>query len=338
MLFGGVATDRISPRRILLATTTMRMILVAIIAVLVYLKLINLWYLYVLAFMFGAADAFALPAGQALLPMLVPASQLARANSLLGGTSQFASIAGPVPAAFLLRVWGVAAACAVDALSFLFAIAAIFRLRNIQPPPQPARQGIWRQLGEGLRYVAKDPPIRAFALLVAVSNFAAAGPLTIGLVIMARERFSSVSSLGTMMSALAFGSLLGTLLPALLRFQPRRGLLILTFSTTLGLEFIALAFLHSLPAAAAILGLLGFGNGLLGIYIQSWFQGRIEPALMGRVMSVFMFAAFGLAPFSSAAAGFLAQLSLTVMFLAAGALVLLLTAVAAFTREVREIR
>lgn len=337
MLFGGVASDRISPRSILLVTTTVRMFLVAIISVLVYKDLINVWHLYVISFLFGVADAFSLPASQALIPMLVSKEQLSRANSLLAGSAQLTTIAGPLPAAFVLRIWGMATAFAIDAVSFLFAIGAIFRLRSLPPVEQPAQQSFWNQLSEGLRYVGSNTTIRAFMLLVTASNLAVTGPLNIGLLIIAKERFSSVSALGTMMSSLALGSLVGALLPSVLKFQPRRGPLVLVFSVVLGLEIISLGVLRSLTGVAVLLGLLGFGNGLVSVYVRSWFQGTVDQALMGRVVSVFMFAVFGMVPFSNAAAGFLAQINLTGMFVAAGVLVLVVAVITAFHKEIRAI-
>jgi Transmembrane secretion effector len=335
MLFGGVATDRISSRKILMSTAGSRMVLVAITAALVYFRLIHLWHLYFLAFTFGIADAFALPAAQALIPTLVVPQQLPRANGLLASTSQFSSIAGPVPAGFILKVWGVAAAFIIDAISFMFVIAALFRLKDVRPPQQTARGNLWSQVGEGIQYIVKDPPMRSFMLLVAASNFAVAGPLGVGLAMLAKQRFASPSLFGILMSSLAVGTLCGVLTATFAKFQFRRGALILTFSTSLGMAMIAIGLLHSSVAIAAVLAFLGFGNGLTGVYIQSWFQLKIRPDLMGRVMSVFMLAVFGLAPFSYAAAGFMAQASLAIMFVAAGCFVLLLTLIASLNEEVR---
>src|ERR1051325_11880685 len=68
MLGGGAVSDRIAPRRIMLTTASTRPIFVGAVGVLVWLHAIHLWNLYVLAFAFGVADAFRLPAFQSLLP------------------------------------------------------------------------------------------------------------------------------------------------------------------------------------------------------------------------------------------------------------------------------
>ena len=82
MLMGGAISDRFSPRRILIATAIARTLLVAAIGALLALHCLHMADLYALAFAFGVADAFAMPAGQAYLPLIVEAEQLASANSL----------------------------------------------------------------------------------------------------------------------------------------------------------------------------------------------------------------------------------------------------------------
>jgi len=109
MLVGGVVSDRFSPRRILLTTTSARTVCVALIGALVWLHVLQLWHIYLLVFAFGVADAFALPAAQAFLPSLVDPDQLAPANSITQITQQVATIVGPAPAGVIVKSFGTAA-------------------------------------------------------------------------------------------------------------------------------------------------------------------------------------------------------------------------------------
>jgi hypothetical protein len=337
MLLGGVMTDRLSPRRILIATATGRMLLVAATAVLIYLHLLQLWHLYCLALIFGIADAFAMPAGQALIPSVVSQEQLPAANALITGSAQGCSIAGPAPAGIVLRTFNAAVAFAIDAVSFFFVILALWQLKDGPSSPARPRGGLWGLVREGLRYVLQDPPMRALMLLVTALNLGVAGPLTIGLAVLAKGRFGSAAMYGTLLSALAAGTLLGSLLPALIRQQRHRGMILLGFSTVVGLGMISIGLLQQLISILAVLVVLGIGNGLTAVHVQSWFQGHIDRNFIGRVMSVFMFAAFGLLPFSYAIAGALAQIRLPLMFIGAGGLVLITTLIAAVNKQVRTI-
>src|ERR1035438_6614931 len=106
MLMGGVASDRFSSRKIMMATATARGLLVAAIGVLLQLHILHLWELYLLAFGFGVADAFAFPAGQTYLPFLVTRDRLVTANSALQTTAQLITIVGPPPAGIARQDFG----------------------------------------------------------------------------------------------------------------------------------------------------------------------------------------------------------------------------------------
>ncbi len=337
MLIGGAASDRISPRRVMIATGIARTILVAAVAGLIYLHLLRLWHLYLLAGAFGFADAFSYPAAMALLPSLVSLDRLPAANALFGGSAQLSTTVGPAPAGWTVKRWGVAAAFAIDAVSFLFVIAALLMIPDPPATPAARRPSMGKAILEGLRYVAQDPPMRALVLMIAAMNFGVAGPLVIGLAAIGKQRFRSAAVFGILLSAMAGGGLVGTFLPAIFRRQRHRGLLLLGFSFAVGVGMAAIGFLHHVAAIAAVLALVGLGSGLVGVHLQAWFQARVERALLGRVLSVLMFAAVGLIPFSYVMAGALIQVNLTLMFVVSAAILLVVTAFAALNPTVRAI-
>ena len=338
MLLGGAVSDRFAPRRVLIATASARTLLVAAIAALIYFRVCRLWHLFGLSFAFGFADAFTFPALQALIPSLVAISQLPAANALISGSVQLSMIAGPAPAGISVKRWGTASAFLIDAVSFLFVIARLTWLPDPPATPQrESRKGMWRSIIEGVRTVAKDPPMRALMLLVAALNFGVAGPLMVGLATLAKQRFASAAAFGTLLSALGAGSLIGTLLPAAIKHQRRRGLFLLAFSGVVAADMALIGILHHIVAIALVLGLMGLGSGYVNVNLVAWFQGRVERALLGRVMSVLMFSAMGLIPFSYVLAGALSQINLSVMFVASGALVLVMTLLAAMNATVRAI-
>ncbi|HJT53664.1 MAG TPA: MFS transporter, partial [Candidatus Angelobacter sp.] len=119
MLLGGVLSDRFSPRRILISTSCARTAFVGAISVLVWFHILALWHLYLLAFAFGTADAFATPAASTYLPFLVKKDQLVAANSLFQSTAQLTTITAPAPAGLIIKAFGAAWAFMADAISFL---------------------------------------------------------------------------------------------------------------------------------------------------------------------------------------------------------------------------
>ena len=339
MLAGGALTDRLSPRRVLMATASVRSLLVAAIAVLAWLNVIHLWHIYALSLLFGVADAFSFPAGSALMPTLVASEQLPAANSVFASTAHLSGMLGPAPAGIVVKAWGIAQAFFLDAVSFLFVIVALWRVpeRPKLPVPAAQRPSMLHSIGEGLRYVVNDPALRSLLMLTAALNFCMTGPVSVGLATMAKFRFGSAAAFGTLLSCFSGGALAGMMLAGMVKRPPRRGLLLVGISFLMGLGLLMVGLSYRLVPIAVTLAFMGIGAGFVNVHIMSWMQGRVERQVLGRVMSVLMFSAIGLLPVSLLVAGVVAQAHLSAMFVASGALVLAVGTAAALTSGVRQI-
>jgi MFS family permease len=336
MLMGGALTDRVSPRRILLGTAAARTVFVGAIGLLLWFHLLQIWQLYILGFAFGVADAFSMPAASAFMPSLVAREQLVQANSAFQTTAQLTTIVGPAPAGLVIKSLGAAWAFILDAVSFLFIIAALWTLPD---PPQAAiraRSPLWQSVLEGIKYVRRDTALASLMLLAAMLNVCISGPLSVGLAYMAKTQFGSPAAYGFVVSSLAAGGLAGALLASVWKIK-RRGPFLLGASAVIGLSVCSLGFLGNLGLVAAVLALMAVSATMTNIQLSSWVQGRVEPAVRGRVLSVLMLAAVGLMPLSLAGAGFLVAWSLTGMFLLAGGAMLLVTMAGASRAQVRAI-
>jgi MFS family permease len=336
MLLGGVVTDRVSPRRVMMTTASARTVFVAAIGFLVWFNVLKIWELYVLGFGFGVADAFAMPAASAFLPSLVKREQMVAASSVFQSTAQFTSIAGPAPAGILIKAFGIAWAFFLDAISFLFIIGALWKLPDPPASPAAARKAVWHSIQEGIAYVGKDVPLRSFMLLATIMNFCISGPMAVGLAYLVKTRFDSPTAYGIVVSAAATGGLLGALMAGVWRVK-RRGWLILGVCAVIGVCIGSIGLLPRLWMIAAALLLMGAAAGVANVHIMAWIQQRIDPAVRGRVMSVLMLAMFGLMPVSLAVAGVLVAWNLSMMFLIAGSLMVVVCAAGVTQRPVREI-
>jgi MFS family permease len=189
---------------------------------------------------------------------------------------------------------------------------------------------------DGLRYVKNDVPLASLMLVVAVLNFAITGPTSVGIAMIAKQRFGTPLAFGFLMSALAAGGLTGTLLAGFSKHH-KRGRRLLFVSTVIGLCLASIGVLNLVSLLTGVLFLMSGAAAFLNIQLIAWFQQRVERTMMGRVMSVLMFASIGLMPFSLAVAGVAVKWSLPGTFFAAGVMVLLVTLLAAAHRTVREI-
>jgi MFS family permease len=336
MLIGGAVTDRISPRKVMMTTASARTVLVAAIGFLVWYHQLVLWELYLLGFAFGVADAFAYPASGAFLPSLVKREQMVAASSAMQSTVQLTSIVGPAPAGILIKGVGMAWAFFLDAISFLFIIGALWRLPDPPKPPASARKAVWHSIQEGIAYVVKDVPLRSLIMLATIINFCIAGPMGVGLPYLVKSKFGSATAYGLVVAALAAGGLVGSLLAGLWRIR-HRGWLILGVCGMLGFFIAPLGLLPRLWMIAAALLLMGLAAGVANVHIVAWIQQRIALEVRGRVMSVLMLALIGLMPVSLAVAGVLVAWSLPRMFLLGGALLVVVSGLAALQKPVRQI-
>jgi MFS family permease len=336
MLMGGALSDRLSPRRIMIGTALSRTVLVTAIGALLAWHSLHMWELYLLAFTFGVADAFAMPASSAYLPLIVEREQLVQANSVSQTTGQLVTIAGPAPAAIVLKTLGAAWAFFLDALSFLAILAALWTLPDPPARPKAAKKPMWRSIVEGIRAVRSDQPLSVLMLMATVINFCLTGPIAVGLPDLASSRFHSPTAFAVLLSSVASGGLLGALLAGVWKIH-HKGLLMLGGSAFIGLCIASIGLLPKLWLIAAILLLTGIAAGLVNLHILTWIQQRVDAATRGRVMSVLMVASIGLMPLSLAAGGVLAQWSLKWMFVIAGVATMAVAAAATRLRTLREI-
>lgn len=353
MLAGGAVTDRLSARRVLIASAAARTVLVGAVATLIWLGVVQLWHLYLLTFAFGVADAFSLPAGAALIPTLVEDQrQLGATNALMQGATTVAQMAGPAPAGLMVRAWGVASALFFDAASFLAVIVALWRV----PEPKkaaPAAEGepvgpggaagvaakprMLASIAEGLRVVRDDPALRALMGLNAALYLLIYGPIIVGLAAAAKFRFGSAAAFGSCVAAMSAGMLVGVVLGGRVKQPHHRGLQFIGMSALCGATLLGIGLVMRLGAVLAFLVLMGMGAGFVGVQFNTWVQTRVERAMLGRVTSLLLFSAVGLIPVSYAISGILAQWNLEALFVLSGGTLMASSALALASKSARSI-
>lgn len=315
MMLGGAIIDRISPKKVMLASALLRAVLVGLLALLVITGHIELWMVFVLAIIFGFADAFAIPAFMALLPRLVGPGHLAPANALLQGAVQVSGVLGPLTAGLLIAFFGngdasgVGLAFALDAATFVVVAATLFALTlpavDTDKIGQKA-ENLLTSIKQGLGFVFSHPGFRSIFILAVLANILVAGPMAVGLPLMAKTQFDGGSTTyGILMSAFAAGGLIGALLVGILPRPSRQhfgSVMLLAFASS-SLALLGVAVSPEIQVAVPAAFLMSLFNTYGNIMLLTWLQQRAPPQMLGRVMSILMTASFGLVPISMAVAG-----------------------------------
>lgn len=335
-LIGGALSDRFSPRALMLVSNIVRAIVTAAITAVVIAGVTRLWHLYLLSIVFGLVDAFFFPAYMSIVPRLIVTDQLTAGNAVLRGTARFMALIGPATAGVIISTQSLGMAFAIDTATFVVATASIWLMKK-QPPVGPdseepasngAGTGLFRSIKEGLSYAWSHPLIKALFFFIAVIEFSFVGPSSVGLAALAKQRFAfggGATSLGWMMSSFGGGMLVGMLIAGSLKVSSRRGRLVIAVTFLFGLGLAVLGFASHLVWACAVLMFIGLGGGLANIIIFALVQAKTERRMLGRVMGLLMFAMALLEPLSFALAGAMADANLTLLFAAAGAIILTTT-------------
>jgi hypothetical protein len=265
---------------------------------------------------------------------------------------QVSLFAGPVLAGTLIAVLGngqsgqdvsgIGLAFAIDALTFLASAVTLWLVQDGEPAgaPRDAREtgSLLPAIAAGLRVVWQDQALRAFFLLIAVSNFLVNGPIIVGIPVLASTRFAEgAAAFGIIMSAYGGGSLTGTLLAGILPRPPGRvmGVILGAIWSGLGLGVLALGLISTTPLAAVTAFAMGAANGYVVILFITWLQRRTSEDMLGRMMSLLMLASVGLLPLSNVLTGALVGLNARALFVGAGGLMVILVFLSMLNPAVR---
>ncbi|HJT55849.1 MAG TPA: MFS transporter [Ktedonobacteraceae bacterium] len=176
LLFGlaaGVWVDRVRRRPLMIATDLARALLVSLIPVAALFGILNIEHVYIVAALAAILAVFFQAADVAFFPGLVEARELVEGNSKLGASDALAEIAGPGTAGTLIQLFSAPLSMFIDGFSFLASAFFLARIRKPEPDPIAAkdRGSAWHESVAGLRFVLKNPLLRALAGSAALFNF-----------------------------------------------------------------------------------------------------------------------------------------------------------------------
>jgi MFS family permease len=305
LLTGGIVSDRVERRKVLIAADLVRALVLAATGALSLAGVLEIWHLVALAVLYGAGEAFFGPAFGALVPEIVAPHHLVEANSLDQLVRQACErLLGPAVGGFVVAAVGAGGAFLVDAGTFAASAACIWGLHVRSLPAPGAERSARRELREGIVFVRSQPWLWATLVAASLSLLLFLGPLEVLLPFVVRnDLHASAWGYGAILSAAGAGAVLASLIVSQ-RGPPRR---YLTFAygawIVATLPFIGYAFgtaLWQLMACAVVFGACETaGMVVWGTLMSS----RVPPELRGRVHSLDWFVSIGLTPVSFALTG-----------------------------------
>jgi MFS family permease len=320
-LVAGAWIDRVRRRPIMIATDVARASFLAAIPILALVGTLRFEHLIVVGLLVGILTVFFDVAYQSYLPTLVSRGRLLEANSKLGISGSLAEVTGPGVGGFLVQLASAPLAVVVDAVTFLISAALVWGIRAPEPPAErvayryaeeKSRSENERGIIEGLRFVAHQPILRAFAANTVIDTFFGSFFALYALYCI-RDLGMTPALVGIAVAAGGVGDLLGAGFAE--RVTKRLGIgRTLIAVIVIGYPFSLLTPLAGGPlalATAMIVGAQLFGDCLRSVFQideLSLRQSLTGDALLGRVNGVMYLLANGIGPLGAIIGGALAEL------------------------------
>ncbi|MGC5022517.1 MFS transporter [Micromonospora sp. DT47] len=312
--FGGVLVDRIGYRRASVLADLVSCATVAAVPLLDATVGLPFWGLLALVFASGLLDTPGQTARTALLPEAATAAGLPieRAIGWFEATERGARLIGAPVAGLLVAAIGALPVLAVDAATFAVSALAVALLvpRNMRPAEAAGAEsrGYWRDFAAGLRFLVREPLLRAVVLLILVTNLFDATKSSVLLPIVAERELGGPTAFGLLVGAMGGGALVGSLLFSAIGHRlPRRATFVTAFAIAGGPPFWALAAAPPLPVVVAVFAVAGFAAGAINPLIGAVKLERVPAHMRARVYGVVGAGAWAAMPLGALGAGLAAD-------------------------------
>lgn len=304
-LYAGVLADRLDRRLLLIWSNAASIVFPLVLGTVVALGHVEPWHIYVIAVLSGIADSFDNPARQALIPTLVPRSQLMAALGLMSGLRRIATLIGPSLGGLTVLWLGTAGAFYVNGVSFGAVVLAAVLMHAAPPVASRTATRAWDMIREGLGYVRAHEVLGSLLAVETVVTLCTSYQAM--LPVFADEVLGvGPAGLGLLMSAPGLGALLGSLFIVSRGGVRAIGRLLLASGALFGLSLLAFAVTREFVLALVVLAVVGCLDAVYASARNTIVQLAAPEAFRGRVMSVQSVSQRGLAPSGNFVTGSLA--------------------------------
>jgi DHA3 family tetracycline resistance protein-like MFS transporter len=305
LLLGGVVSDRLDRRRVMLSADLVRGAAVGALAVLALTHEIEVWHVAALAGLYGAGTAFFTPAFDAVVPELLEADELAPANALDQLVRPVAfRLIGPLLGGLLVGWLGAGLAFALDAGTFVVSAAAVASMSMRGRRAAPGASSVTADIREGLRFVRGHVWLWGTLVSAAIAYLVFMGPAEVLLPYMVKnEVHAGATQLGLVFASGGIGAIACALVMGQ-RGLPRRTITWMYVAWTLATVAVAGYGLAQtawqLMAACLVFNVLETAGTIIWATVK---QQHVPERLLGRVSSLDWLISIGLLPLSFALTG-----------------------------------
>ena len=320
-ILGGIMSDRIDRRKVMLAIQWISALTALALALLVSTHTIRVWHIFVLGAITSTTWAFEQPVRQALLPQLVSREDLVNALALNAVTWNGAGLLGPSLVGLSVSRIGIDGCFYVNVISYLAVIGALMRM-DVPNIVQNQRASVIQSLTEAFGYVRRENVIMTFLTVSAIFNIFGRSYVTL-LPVFAKDVLQlGASGFGFISAGPGLGTIIGSFTLASLgrvEAKPARMVALLVGFTSCLFSF---AVSRDARLAFGFLVAVGALSTLFETLLNTSIQLRVEEAFRGRVSGFYGLTGGGLREFGGMQAGFIAEWTSAPVAISAGAVAL----------------
>jgi len=287
-LIGGAVADVLNRRRILFLTQTGMALVAFALGWLTLAGHIDLWHIYLLTALQAVAQAFDGPARQALVPNLVPVSDLPNAFSLNSIANQTGSIIGPAVSGFIIAAGGLPYVYIINAISFLAVIVALGMMGPVeQQKVSSSKNGAisFSAIAEGVQFIMKQPLILSTMILDFFATFFASANTLMPIIAVDVLHVGAVAY-GWLSSAQAIGAMVAALIISQMHTIRRQGAVFMLAVVVFGFATIAFGAARIFLIAMFALIIVGAADTVSTIIRNTIRQLSTPDYIRGRMTSV----------------------------------------------------
>jgi len=306
--FAGVLADRYNKHKIIIATQTLALLQASILAFLTLTNAIQIWHILLLSLFSGLINAFDMPTRQSfVIDMVEDRNDLPNAIALNSMTFNAARLIGPTVAGFLISTIGEGLCFLINAISYIAVIAALLLMRISPHINNLRKEKVLEGLKEGIKYAYNFKPIRALLLLIGLVSLTGM-PYTVLMPVFAKDILHGNShTLGFLFGAVGSGALIGAIYLASRNSVLGLGRWIAIAASIFSLGLLFFSFSRNIYLSIGLMLFTGFGMMMQMASTNTLLQTLVDDDKRGRVMSLYVMAFMGTAPFGSFMAGTLAS-------------------------------
>lgn len=292
LILGPVAggfIDRWNRKAILIVADMIRGLAVVAAALLSWSGCLEMWHIFTAAIIISLSSAFFNPTVMSVIPQLVSAEDLSKANSLSQMISGISAVAGPVAGAVLISLLGYEMVFLINGLSYL--VSAFMEFFIALPVLAARETKLSEDIKDGLKFIYNNKPVLIVLLVIGIVHFFY-GSLVVSMPFLANTLAGNgVQNLGYLETAMGLGIIIGSVILHRKERGNIQGHLLFVIIMGAGICYTLMGLISSFGVIMtfpyiAILLFIGMATAIASVYWRTLLHMYVPNEMAGRVFSI----------------------------------------------------